>query len=92
MKTIGEVIEKYQGKEPGRGRNVPYSCKISGAARIKIGCLAEHMGTKKTRLAGELLEAAINEAFEQIEDEFDPGLLRAYEEEMAEYEEEQSHQ
>lgn len=92
MKTVGQLIEKYQGKGTENTGTVAYSCKITGAARIKIYHLSLHIGQKRTRLAGELLEAAINEAFEQVYEDLEPGQMQAYEEEMANYEEEQSHQ
>ena len=91
MKTVLDVIGKYQEKGKPAG-TVGYSCKISGAARIKIGFISDHIGQKRTRLAGELLEAAIDEAFEQVYEDFEPDQIQAYEEEMSNYEEEQSHQ
>ncbi len=93
MKTISGIIDKYAGIEPENHFEpvVSYTCRTTEEYRIKLSHLAAHLGTKKTSLATELFEAAIDEAFEQVLEDFDENNSQSYYESMQSYEEEQAH-
>jgi len=91
MKSISSVIDKYSG-EPGPEAEtvVSYTCKTTEQYRIKLAHLAAHLDIKRTRLASELFEAAIDEALEQVLEDFNEDNTRSYYEAMQDYEEEQA--
>jgi hypothetical protein len=84
-------MEKYTGEPSSNEPTVGYSCRITEEAKIKLLHLSAHVGIKRTRLASELLEAAIHEALEQVVEDFDEVNQRAYYEDMQDYEQSQSH-
>jgi len=91
MKTVSDLMQKYTGEPSSADPTVGYSCKITEKARIKLLHLSAHVGVKRTKLAGELLEAAIDEAFERVLEDFDENQERSYYEDMQEYEQKQYH-
>ena len=84
MDTISELMDRYTGQE-AETHMVSHTCRISGESRLKLGFLASHLGAKKTHLSGELLEAAINEAFERVSEDFGPEEDQEYSEELENY-------
>ncbi len=90
MENISNLIDKYTGKEQGEP-TVGYTCRISHSAKIKLLHLSGHIGVKRTRLAGEILDAGINEAFDQIFDDMDDDQKEDYYRDMQEYEQSQSY-
>ncbi|MGB3226183.1 MAG: hypothetical protein WBB23_25570, partial [Desulforhopalus sp.] len=85
--------DKYSGPEQDFyvAPVVSYTCRTNEGYRIKLSHLAQHLGTKKTNLATELFEAAIDEAIEQVLEDFEEGLAQSYYEAMQDYEEELAH-
>lgn len=45
---------------------VTYTCKVSGAHRAKLIVLSEYFSKKRSPLASELLESAIDDVFERV--------------------------
>jgi len=86
MKTISGIIQEYTGETDHENEAVvSYTCKTTEEYRIKLTHLALHLGTKKTRLASELFEASIDEALEQVIEDFDSNLRSSFDEEMHNY-------
>lgn len=85
MDSISELMDKYTGQDEMETHMVSHTCRISGEARLKLGFLASHLGAKKTRLSGEILEAAINEAFDRVSEHFSPEEEHEFSEEMERY-------
>lgn len=84
MRTITEFIAKYEGGTGDYRSEKPVTSRISPEAYIKLETLAAHFGQKKSPLAGEILEAAINEIFDQVSPNFSDDLERQFAEEMHE--------
>lgn len=84
MDSLSDVISKYTGDpeseqyETRRG----VTTKISKEAMIKLEAISAHFETKKTPLAGELLEGAINEVFSQVSGSFNEDVATSYEHEI----------
>lgn len=82
-KGLDDLYAKYSldSENPNeRARTVAFSTKISLNAKNKLDVLSAHIGTKKTPLFGEIAEAAINDLFDMLYDEFDENLQREYHE------------
>jgi len=84
---IDDLIAKYTGNDPERfgGRTVPFSTRISVSSKLKLEALAAHFNLKKTPLFGEIAEAAINDMFDRLHDDFDESIQRGYSEEIDHY-------
>jgi hypothetical protein len=87
MKSIADLVDKYSGEPTSGPTTVGYTCRVTEEAKIKLLHLSSFLEVKRTRLAGELLEAAINEAFEQVFENFNDEQHRAFAEDMQDYEE-----
>lgn len=91
MDSISDVINKYTGVSDDDlyERRVGVTCKVSRLAMVRLEAIAAHFEVKKTPLAGELLEGAINEVFEQVSGSFDENVAMFYEHELSELSENQ---
>ena len=86
MDSVSAVISKYTGDSDDDlyERRVGVTTKISRMAMIRLEAIASHFDVKKTPFAGELLEGAINEVFDQVSGSFDENVAMAYDHEMQE--------
>lgn len=91
MESISNLIDKYTGRSEDGETTVGYTCRITQSAKIKLLHLSGHLGVKRTRLAGEILDAGINEAFDQVFDDFDDDQKEDYHRDVQDYEESESH-
>jgi hypothetical protein len=89
MQSLSDLITKYSAPPDHQERDVPDYCftaKISPDARLKLEAIALHFDVKKTRLASEILESAINDLFEEVSENFDEDCSRYYQDECEELE------
>ena len=88
MQALSDLITKYTAP-PDHEKDVPDYCftaKISPDARLKLEAIALHFDVKKTRLASEILESAINDLFDEVSGNFDEDCSRYYHDECEELE------
>lgn len=83
MPSLADVVNKYS-RYPEYEKMRGVTTKISEEAHIKLVAIAAHFEVKKTPLAGEILEGAINDIFDQISGDFDEDVTTLYDHEMAE--------
>jgi hypothetical protein len=86
MEKFSDLIERCATGP--LGEEVPtkksFTVKVSREAHLRMQCIAAHVGIKITPLSAQILEAAINELFDAVSDDFEPGLTCHYQEKMEE--------
>lgn len=70
IKKLSDLVDKYSDGSGPHSGSVGFSCRISSEAKARLSALSSHFGIKKTPLAGEILETAIFELFEQAYENF----------------------
>ena len=93
MQSLSQLITKYTAP-PDDGNDVPdysFTVRIPADARIKLEAIAMHFDVKKTRLASEILEGAINDLFEEVSEQFEQDCAHYYQSEIEELENVRSH-
>jgi predicted DNA-binding protein len=71
MKNLREIVELYTNQNknsPYHNKNiVSVSARINLEAKIKLQAISNLFGKRPTPLLAELIEASINEIFDQVE-------------------------